>query len=105
MDAPVYFSKIQFTEYFNYWGHVPNRRIILNITAREISLQVYRTKLNHPVVVGEETENICGRDIWFDIRKPAYFIRNEHTGFKSVLLPAEAISEEVIFFVWYRNYG
>lgn len=97
MDDPVYFSKIQFTEFLNYWGHVPTRRITLNLATREISLQVYRRKLNQPVIIGEETQIICGRDIRFDIRKPAYFIRNEHTGFKPVLLPAEAISEEVLF--------
>lgn len=96
MDTPVYFSKIQFTEYSRYWSHAPISRIILNLPARELSLQVFRKKQNRPVVVGEKTEIICGREIRLDINKPAYFIRNEQTDFRPVLLPSEYISEEVI---------
>lgn len=98
MPAPIYFSKIQFTEFCHYYGkNSADRRVILNIPAKELSLQVYRTRINRPAIWGETTINICGKEWRDQIRKPAYFICNEHTNFKPVLIPGEETSEEVIF--------
>ena len=96
-DVPIYFTKIQFTEYLNSWSRGKTSRILLNLPAKELSLQVFRLKLNRAVIVGEKTEWVCGREIKFDIQKPAYFIRNEHTDFEPVMLPSEYVSEEVVF--------
>ena len=81
MNTPVYCSKVQFDEICPYVKNNRNRRILLNIPEKELSLQVYQTKFDGNVIIGEQTITIQNTEFKMPINKPAVFVRNGHTQF------------------------
>ena len=92
---PVYFSKVEYRETI---GHGNTHSIILlNIPEKELSYQVFEWKNQMPAIQGIKTEEWYGKEITFDIRRPAKIIKNGKTMFEGKMVEDDFYQDEVVF--------
>ena len=95
VENAIYFSKIEYRKRIGY-GKVSSI-ILLNISERELSYQVFEWKRKMPAVEGIKTENVNGYFWTYKTALPAKKIRNEKSGFESRLVIDDSYEQEVVF--------
>lgn len=91
----IYFSKIEYREVTGYGN--TSSILLLNISERELSYQVFEWKRQMPVIEGIRAEE-RNDYIWSnDIAIPARRISNERTGFEPRIIRDEQFEQKIAF--------
>ena len=95
MPDAVYFSKVEYREAIGYVN--TSSIMLLNISERELSYQVYDWKRQMPAIEGVQTEQ-WGDYTWTGrIAMPAKRIRNEKTEFEPRMIEDKWYEPEIAF--------
>ena len=96
MDEPIYFSKIEFTENIGYSIH--ESTILLNLSAKELAYQTFKTKFHRsPVIQEGTTEEFNGKLYFHNSGHPAKWVASDKTNFEPALIKDSCIEKSVTF--------